>query len=88
MLTSVVGWVLFGLVAGAVACKLHPGFDPMGRTGMILVGITGSLLGGCAAYLLGYGTSQAQAAGWVLSAIGVVVLLIIGAFTGRVPRGV
>ena len=35
MLMSVVGWVLFGLVAGAVARAIHPGFDPMGYVGTI-----------------------------------------------------
>ena len=27
MFLSIVGWVLFGLVAGAVARVIHPGFD-------------------------------------------------------------
>jgi uncharacterized membrane protein YeaQ/YmgE (transglycosylase-associated protein family) len=46
VLISIVGWVLFGLVAGAIARVIHPVFDPMGYAGTILLGITGSLLGG------------------------------------------
>jgi uncharacterized membrane protein YeaQ/YmgE (transglycosylase-associated protein family) len=85
MLTSIVGWVLFGLVAGAVARVLHPGFDPMGYVGTILLGITGSLLGGGIAYLFGYATSPTQGAGWVMSIIGAVVLLSVGGYLRR-PR--
>jgi uncharacterized membrane protein YeaQ/YmgE (transglycosylase-associated protein family) len=83
MLTSVVGWVLFGLVAGAVARVIHPGFDSMGYAGTILLGVTGSLLGGGAAYLLGYGTAPTQGAGWVLSILGAVVLLCVGGYLRR-----
>jgi uncharacterized membrane protein YeaQ/YmgE (transglycosylase-associated protein family) len=74
MLASVVGWVLFGLMAGAVARVIHPGFDRMGYLGAILLGITGSLIGVGAAFLLGYGASPTQGAGWVLSILGAVAL--------------
>ena len=83
MLMSVVGWVLFGLVAGAVARMLHPGFDPMGYVGTIMLGITGSLLGGGVAYLLGYANSPTQGAGWIMSIIGAVALLFLGGFLRR-----
>ena len=86
MLTSIVGWVLFGLVAGAVARAIHPGSDPMGFVTTILLGITGSLLGGGLAYLLGYATSPTQGAGWILSIIGAIVLLSVGAIVGRRTR--
>lgn len=83
MFTSVVGWVLFGLVAGAVARVIHPGFDSMGYGGTILLGITGSLLGGGVAYLLGYATSPTQGAGWVLSILGAIALLTVGGYMRR-----
>ena len=38
MITSIIGWVLFGLVAGAVARMLHPGNDAMGWLGTIVLG--------------------------------------------------
>ncbi len=63
MLSSLVGWVLFGLVAGAIARGIHPGFDPMGYVGTILLGVMGSLLGGGIAYLLGYAASPNQGRG-------------------------
>lgn len=86
MFTSIVGWVLFGLVAGAIARVIHPGFDPMGYVGTILLGITGSLLGGGVAYLFGYATSPTQGAGWILSIVGAIVLLSVGAYLRRTPR--
>src|SRR5690242_4604943 len=54
---SLLAWALFGLVAGAIARFLHPGFDSMGMLGTMMLGILGSLLGGGVAYLLHLGTS-------------------------------
>jgi uncharacterized membrane protein YeaQ/YmgE (transglycosylase-associated protein family) len=81
----VIGWIVFGLVAGAIARLLHPGRDGMGWGGTILLGICGSLLGGGAAYLLGFGTSPMHGAGWILSIVGAIVLLSLGFFSTR-PR--
>jgi uncharacterized membrane protein YeaQ/YmgE (transglycosylase-associated protein family) len=86
MLMTIVSWALFGLVAGAIARLLHPGYDAMGWGGTILLGVMGSLLGGCATYLLGYGTSPTQGGGWILSILGAVVLLAVGAFAGARAR--
>jgi uncharacterized membrane protein YeaQ/YmgE (transglycosylase-associated protein family) len=86
MLTSVVGWVLFGLVAGAIARAIHPGFDPMGYVGTIVLGITGSLLGGGIAYALGYAASPSEGSGWLLSILGAVVLLSVVGYLRRSPR--
>lgn len=86
MLITILGWALFGLVAGAIARLLHPGYEAMGWMGTMVLGVMGSLLGGGVAYLLGYGTSLTQGAGWILSIIGAVVLLAGGAFAGGRAR--
>jgi uncharacterized membrane protein YeaQ/YmgE (transglycosylase-associated protein family) len=78
MITSILGWMLFGLVAGAIARMLHPGDDAMGWGGTIILGIAGSLLGGGIAYLLRLGVEPYQPAGWILSIIGSIVLLAFG----------
>ncbi|HEX8202611.1 MAG TPA: GlsB/YeaQ/YmgE family stress response membrane protein [Isosphaeraceae bacterium] len=83
LIGMIIGWALFGLVAGAIARMLHPGRDVMGMGGTMLLGITGSLLGGAAAYLLGYGTSPMQGAGWIFSIVGAIVLLSLGFFSTR-----
>lgn len=80
---SLIGWILFGLVAGAVARALHPGFDSLGMGGTILLGIVGSLVGGAIAYVLRLGTSPYQPGGWILSIIGAIVLLSLGFFGTR-----
>jgi uncharacterized membrane protein YeaQ/YmgE (transglycosylase-associated protein family) len=78
MVTSVIGWMLFGLIAGAVARFLHPGYDRMGMVGTIILGILGSLLGGGIAYMLRFGTTPFEPSGWIMSILGAVVLLWLG----------
>lgn len=80
---SVIGWILFGLVAGAIARFLHPGFDRMGMGGTIMLGILGSLLGGGIAYLLRLGMTPYQPGGWIMSILGAIILLAMGAFSTR-----
>lgn len=70
-----IGWILFGLVVGAIAKLIMPGNDPGGWIVTILLGIAGSFVGGFLAQtLMG---SQSQTAGWIGSIIGALVLLFI-----------
>jgi uncharacterized membrane protein YeaQ/YmgE (transglycosylase-associated protein family) len=78
MIGAILGWILFGLVAGAIARLLHPGKEDMGWGGTIVLGILGSLLGGGIAYLLRLGTSPYEPAGWIFSIVGAIILLTIG----------
>ena len=72
---NIIGWILFGLVVGAIAKFLMPGRDPGGWIVTILLGIAGSFVGGfLATTLLG---RQEQTAGWIGSIIGAVALLFI-----------
>jgi len=43
---DIIGWAIFGLIAGAIARLLHPGRDPMNWLWTMVLGIGGSLLGG------------------------------------------
>ncbi|EIE99533.1 GlsB/YeaQ/YmgE family stress response membrane protein [Saccharomonospora glauca] len=43
---GVLGWIVLGLLAGAIAKMLMPGRDPGGCLLTILLGIGGALLGG------------------------------------------
>lgn len=43
---DLLSWVLFGLIAGALAKFIMPGKDPGGCLGTILIGIAGALVGG------------------------------------------
>ncbi|OLE52579.1 MAG: hypothetical protein AUG51_17535 [Acidobacteria bacterium 13_1_20CM_3_53_8] len=46
MLYALIAWIIFGLIAGAIAKALMPGRDPGGCIITILLGIAGATLGG------------------------------------------
>lgn len=43
---TIIGWIVLGLIAGAVAKILLPGKDPGGVVGTTLIGIAGAVVGG------------------------------------------
>ncbi|MEV8332807.1 GlsB/YeaQ/YmgE family stress response membrane protein [Streptomyces niveus] len=43
---TIIGWLVLGLLAGAVAKILLPGRDPGGPVGTTLIGIAGAFIGG------------------------------------------
>ena len=76
----IIGLLIIGLIAGAIARFLVPGRDPMGILGTIVLGIVGSLLGGFLARLIG----DNDGVGLIGSVIGaIIVLLIYNAATNR-----
>ncbi|MGH9360567.1 MAG: GlsB/YeaQ/YmgE family stress response membrane protein [Thermoanaerobaculia bacterium] len=86
MLGTILAWLVFGLVVGALARFLRPGEDRMGCGMTILLGIMGSLLGGGISYLLRLGTTPYHPAGLILSVVGAILLLVLGFFAPRRPR--
>src|SRR5256885_15320032 len=83
---NIIGWLLFGLVVGAIAKFLMPGRDPGGWIVTILLGIAGSFVGGFLASTI-MGRNE-QSAGWVGSIIGgVVFFFLLPVVVGRGPRG-
>ena len=77
-------WILFGLIVGIVAKFLMPGPDPGGMILTIVLGIVGALLGGWLGRALGL-YQPGEAAGFVMSVVGAIILLAIYrfAFAGR-----
>ena len=49
---GIIGWLIIGLVAGALARLLVPGRDPMGWLATIVLGLVGALVGGLLADML------------------------------------
>jgi uncharacterized membrane protein YeaQ/YmgE (transglycosylase-associated protein family) len=43
---GIAAWILFGLIAGAIAKFIMPGKDPGGCIGTVIIGILGALIGG------------------------------------------
>ncbi len=70
-------WViLIGLVVGALAKWIMPGKDPGGIIVTILLGIAGSLVATWVGQLIGW-YSAGQSAGFIMSLLGAIVLLVI-----------
>ena len=67
--------LLFGLIVGVVARLVVPGREPGGWITSILLGIFGSFVGGWLGRLMGV-SAEGQPAGFVMSVIGAVVLLL------------
>jgi uncharacterized membrane protein YeaQ/YmgE (transglycosylase-associated protein family) len=84
---GILGWILLGLFAGAIARALVPGrAAPGGCIGTTAVGVLGALIGGAIASALDVGEiDEFFDLGTWLIAIGgsVLLLLAIGAVTGR-----
>lgn len=82
----IIAWIIFGLIVGVIAKLLMPGRDPGGFIVTILLGIAGSLLGGFVGRALGlYGPGQA--AGFLMSIVGAIVLLFLYRLIAR-PKAV
>ena len=92
MLGFILGLVIIGLIAGALARLLVPGRDPMGIGATIVLGIIGSFVGGFLADVLFHNDAQDKGihpVGLVGSVIGaIIVLLIYNAVTHRRRVGV
>jgi uncharacterized membrane protein YeaQ/YmgE (transglycosylase-associated protein family) len=70
------GQALLGLVIGVVAKLLMPGGDPGGWIITALLGIAGGWAGGAIGRALGW-YKEGQAAGFALSVVGAMFLLLI-----------
>ncbi len=73
---AILGWMLFGLIVGALAKLLMPGRDPGGIVVTMLIGVAGALLGGLLGRLVGW-YEPSEAAGFVVATLGAILLLFI-----------
>jgi uncharacterized membrane protein YeaQ/YmgE (transglycosylase-associated protein family) len=83
---SILGTILVGFIVGLIARALKPGDDKLGLIMTTLLGIAGAFLARYAGMALGL-YSEGEAAGWIASVIGAIVLLFIyGLIRGRSTR--
>jgi uncharacterized membrane protein YeaQ/YmgE (transglycosylase-associated protein family) len=83
---GIIGWILLGLIAGAIAKAILPGDDPGGVIVTMLIGIAGALVGGFIASALDVGDlDEFFDIGTWLIAIGgsLLLLLVYRAVVGR-----
>ena len=77
--------IIIGLIVGLIARFVLPGQDAYGLVMTTLLGIGGALLGSFAGQALGF-YAPGEPAGWIMSVLGAVILLLIGrAFRRRAP---
>jgi len=80
---GILGWLLFGLVIGALAKFVMPGRDGGGIFVSIILGIIGAMLGGFLGRALGL-YQQNEPAGFIGALVGaIIVLAIYRMATGR-----
>ena len=83
---GILGWILLGLIAGALAKALHKGDEPGGLLGTLAVGLVGALLGGLIASAIGIGSISSffSLGTWLIAIGGAFLLLVLfDALTGR-----
>jgi uncharacterized membrane protein YeaQ/YmgE (transglycosylase-associated protein family) len=84
---AIIGWIIFGLIAGLIAKAIMPGRDPGGFIITMLLGIAGSLIGGFIGQaLFGYGRAVNDSGdlsqpgflmSLVLAIVGAILLLVL-----------
>jgi uncharacterized membrane protein YeaQ/YmgE (transglycosylase-associated protein family) len=75
---GILSWILFGLLAGAVAKFLMPGDDPGGIVITMLLGIAGAVVGGFVGTRLGFGSVSGFDLRSMLVAVGGTMILLGG----------
>jgi uncharacterized membrane protein YeaQ/YmgE (transglycosylase-associated protein family) len=73
---GILAWIVFGLIAGALAKFIMPGDDPGGFIVTTIIGIVGAVIGGFVAVQLGYGdVTGFDVRSFVIAIVGALILL-------------
>jgi uncharacterized membrane protein YeaQ/YmgE (transglycosylase-associated protein family) len=73
---GILGWMVFGLIIGALAKLLMPGRDPGGIIVTMILGILGAVVGGFVGRAVGW-YQPGEPAGFFMATLGAIVLLFI-----------
>jgi uncharacterized membrane protein YeaQ/YmgE (transglycosylase-associated protein family) len=76
---GIIGWIVLGLCAGAIAKLIMPGDDPGGIIVTMLIGIAGALVGGFIASALDIGDLDEffDIGTWLIAIAGSLLLLFL-----------
>ena len=70
------GWIIIGLIAGAIAKALMPGRDPGGCIVTIILGIAGAVLAGFLGQMLHW-YRPGEGAGFLAAIVGALIILFV-----------
>jgi uncharacterized membrane protein YeaQ/YmgE (transglycosylase-associated protein family) len=76
---GIIGWIILGLLAGAIAKAIMPGDDPGGIIVTTIIGILGAILGGLIASALDIGDLDEffDLGTWAIAILGSLLLLAL-----------
>lgn len=73
---GIIGWIVIGGIAGAIAKLLMPGKDPGGCIITVILGVAGALLAGWIGHQIGW-YETGERAGFVAAIVGAFIILLI-----------
>jgi uncharacterized membrane protein YeaQ/YmgE (transglycosylase-associated protein family) len=73
---NILAWIVLGILAGAIAKAIYPGYQGGGILSTMILGIIGAFIGGSLFTLLRTGTLQITAAGAGFSIPGLLISII------------
>jgi uncharacterized membrane protein YeaQ/YmgE (transglycosylase-associated protein family) len=74
---TLLSWLIYGLIVGYIAKKLHPGEDPVGFLPTLGIGVAGSFIGGFLHWAIGFGGHPFQSSGIIFGILGGVIACVI-----------
>jgi len=81
---ALIGFLIIGMIAGAIARLLVPGRDPMGWLGTMVLGCVGAIVAGFIARALG----DSDGVGLIGAIVGAVIVLLVWRAVARDRGGV
>lgn len=81
MIWDIIGFLVFGLVVGAIARLIKPGKQNLSIAVTLLLGVAGSLIGGLVASFFGTGDI------WELNILGAIIAIIAAVLLIGVAEG-
>ncbi|MBV9387660.1 MAG: GlsB/YeaQ/YmgE family stress response membrane protein [Chroococcidiopsidaceae cyanobacterium CP_BM_ER_R8_30] len=76
---GIIAWIILGLIAGAIAKAIYPGYQGGGFLATTILGVVGALVGGWIGNLIFPGSTGAAAASVGALTVGGVVFAVLGA---------
>ena len=85
---SIIGWIILGLIAGAIAKAILPGRQGGGWLMTLLLGVVGAVIGGwIGSAIFGIGLEEFWSIQtWIVAILGAILVLAIWGFVTRSSR--